>query len=593
MMYETMCLRFLPLLLLACVAVSSALAAPQYPFPATRRADDPSWWRSGASLALENPDLGRLSFGWDADYLYLHLADAAEAGTLSLQVPAGERRVTWTGTAVRVGIPNGRDIAAPVTVATNGSRAMDISLPWADLGLKPGEAGRAIPLCIGYGATTWPTKWLPNAPIPVRALEYGALYLNDTAPLEICAPTLTRPFEYRFDPSHGTAHLTISPEPISGLCLPVEIVERGIAPDTVLRTQRTAGGAARFELPSPDAKAVSISVRVPMYSDALPAFEYRTLRADVPLGGYAGTPGWTEPSDWEGYWARARADLAKTPMNARISEVPERASATGRLYRVELDSLDNVTIVCWYFVPRDVDVLGGGGGATKYPAVQITPGYGAEEPPIDRTANGYITLSVNPRGHGPSGAFWPLPGDHLNWNITNPEKYYYRGAYMDCVRAMQFLMGRPEVNAARVGVEGSSQGGALALATAALDQRVAACSANVPFLCDIPSGSILTTRGGMGGLRARFEADTPEATAMRKSLGYIDASIMAGRVHCPTLIAVGEMDRTCPPQGGAAAYNRIPKNVEKRFLSVPLRDHEVMPEWRAASEEWFGKYLKG
>jgi cephalosporin-C deacetylase-like acetyl esterase len=186
-----------------------------------------------------------------------------------------------------------------------------------------------------------------------------------------------------------------------------------------------------------------------------------------------------------------------------------------------------------------------------------------------------------------------LPGDHLNWNILDPEKYYYRGAYMDCARAMQFLMSRPEVDTSRVGVEGSSQGGALALATAALDNRVAACSADVPFLCDFPSGVVLCTRGGLSGLRARFEASTPEGEAMRRTLSYIDGSFMAAHIQCPTLIAVGQMDRTCPPQGGAAAYNHLSHRIERKFMAVTNRDHEVMPEWRTATDAWFRKFLKG
>jgi len=579
---------------MAAAAISSASAAPRYPFPASRYASA-DWWKTAARVPLTDPDHGRLSFGWDADNLYLHLSGAAQAGTIALQVPAGERRLTWKNGTAQV-TQNGKTLEATVTFVNGGKREMDAAIRWSALGQKPGTAGSAFPLSVAWGSNGAPTRWLPETPVYPNPLTWGALYLNDGEPLSECAPTLTRPFMVRFDPTHSKAVLKLTPEPVSGLAVPVEVTERVIAPaggtDRVVRTRVSAHDSAFFEITAPrDAAAVSMTLRIPMFNGSVPENEYRTLPSTKPLDQYAGAPGWNPPDYFDSYWARARADLAKTPMNARISEVKERNSATGRLYRVELDSLDNVGIVCWYFVPKDVDTIAGT-SSRKYPAVQIMPGYGSEEPPIDRTADGYITLGVNPRGHGPSAAFWPLPGDHLNWNINDPEKYYYRGAYMDCVRAMQFLMDRPEVDTARVGVEGSSQGGALALATAALDSRVAACSANVPFLCDFPSAVVLCTRGGLSGLRSRFEADTAEGAAVRKSLSYIDATFMATRIHCPTLVAIAQMDRTCPPHGGAAAINRMPKGVERQLLSVPIRDHEVMPEWREASEAWFAKHLK-
>lgn len=582
---------FSGLLMLLC---ASAFAAPRYPFPASPRSLE-DWWTSAAQLPLTNPALGTLCFAWDADALTIRLSGAAPAGMVALQTLAGETRIAWAngdGKVVRNGTPRN------ATVVFSDDGAWHTAIRWPDLGLKPGSAGAAFPLSVGWGANSYPARWLPETPILVNALQWGALYLNADMPTDECAPTLTKPFIARFDPTGARAVLTISPEPIAGLIIPVEVTEQALDPagaaPTATRVTTTAREAARIALAQPKgAAAVGVSLRAPLYQDLLPPNEYRALPSGGPLSAYSGAPDWNPPDDFDGYWARAREDLARTPANPRVTAVPERSTATGDLYRVELDSLGNVGIVCWYFVPKGVDVLGGAAPTRKYPAVQIMPGYGAEEPPFDRTSDGYITLSVNPRGHGPSGALYPLPADHLNWNINDPERYYYRGAYMDCVRAMQWLMSRPEVDVKRVGVEGSSQGGALALATAALDNRVAACSANVPFLCDFPTGVVLCTRGGLSGLRTRFEADTPEGAAVRRSLSYVDGSFMATRIHSPTLIAVGEMDRTCPPQGGAAAYNRLPKGVDRSLLTVPFRDHEVMPEWRTASEAWFRKYLKG
>ena len=63
---------------------------------------------------------------------------------------------------------------------------------------------------------------------------------------------------------------------------------------------------------------------------------------------------------------------------------------------------------------------------------------------------------------------------------------------MDCIRGLDFLHSRPELDTSRVGVWGFSQGGGLTLATAALDHRVSAAVAGVPWLCNFPVAAEIT-----------------------------------------------------------------------------------------------------
>jgi len=55
---------------------------------------------------------------------------------------------------------------------------------------------------------------------------------------------------------------------------------------------------------------------------------------------------------------------------------------------------------------------------------------------------------------------------------------------MDCIRAVDFLTSRPEIDKSRIGVEGGSQGGGLSSAAAALDQRITFCAPDIPWLGD-------------------------------------------------------------------------------------------------------------
>ena len=74
--------------------------------------------------------------------------------------------------------------------------------------------------------------------------------------------------------------------------------------------------------------------------------------------------------------------------------------------------------------------------------------------------------------------------------ITSPEDYYYTRMFTDAARAVDTaieLAGPVRRRGAPgIAVTGGSQGGALALAAAALrPDAVRVCHADVPFLCDI------------------------------------------------------------------------------------------------------------
>ncbi len=305
---------------------------------------------------------------------------------------------------------------------------------------------------------------------------------------------------------------------------------------------------------------------------------------------YQGSDDLKRPWTYRWYWRSAKKQLAKIPMNAEIVHIPERDTETGRLYRVKLNSYDNTPIVNWYFVPRDVDIFSDEPPENTYPAVQIMPGWGAEQPPWDRTAEGFITLSVNPRSHGPSKEYFESPVPHHLWNIDDHKNYYYRAAYMDCLRSIDFLASRPEVDAQRIGVEGGSQGGAFALAMAALDERVACAVANVPYISNFPDYVRISTLGSGQQFGERMN-DPETGKKVRRTLSYIDVALMAPFIQCPTMITVGLQDRVTPPVNGIVAYNRIPDNVPKVFVPDPEADHEITPLMREENMRWHKKYL--
>jgi dienelactone hydrolase len=115
------------------------------------------------------------------------------------------------------------------------------------------------------------------------------------------------------------------------------------------------------------------------------------------------------------------------------------------------------------------------------PAVVIFPGHGtiAQAAGLEKSyqrANalelaraGFVTLAVEPRGFGRLDALGHLQIDAAARLIG---RTWYGMLAQDGMRAIDYLLTRPEVDAARIGATGIGAGGALTMYVAALDERV-------------------------------------------------------------------------------------------------------------------------
>ena len=190
------------------------------------------------------------------------------------------------------------------------------------------------------------------------------------------------------------------------------------------------------------------------------------------------------------FWSATRSILDETPIDAVLTECPERSGREYETWNIAVSSYSNQRLRGFYTVPRDVPPSG------KFPAMLAVPGYGgAKKIPYHVVMQGFAVLTLFPRAQGESVAEWDLPhGTKLTYNVTDRDTYYYRAGYMDCVRGVDFLAQRDEVAADRIGMWSRSQGGGFTLATAGLDQRVAAAVAEEPFMCNYPVAIDIDTR---------------------------------------------------------------------------------------------------
>lgn len=176
-------------------------------------------------------------------------------------------------------------------------------------------------------------------------------------------------------------------------------------------------------------------------------------------------------------------------------------------------------------------------------------------------------------GHTPDGSeSGPSASGFMTRGIAAPESYYYRRLITDGVLGVDLARTLDGIDPDRVAVAGTSQGGGLALAVAALSDDVAALMANVPFLCDYPRAIAVADQGPYLELAAYLSTSRDEAERALRTLPYFDGAVLAPLAKAPALFSVALADHMCPPSTVFAAYNGY--GGEKDLRIYPYNDHE-------------------
>ncbi len=265
----------------------------------------------------------------------------------------------------------------------------------------------------------------------------------------------------------------------------------------------------------------------------------------------------TAAEDFDDFWERTLEELAAVDPQAELRAVERSPAPRARLYELTLRSLGGVRVRGWLQVPL---------AKGPHPAILRVPGYTQTMRPLDE-ADDAIVLSFNIRAHGNSTDDVPgHPIDYWLRGLDDPDAYFYRGAYADCVRAVQYLCSRDDVDQERLAVWGASQGGGLAFATAALDPRIDLCIADIPWLCHWQGLMELVSAEDRSDVE-RWLGARPGRTVdgALQTLSYFDTMNLAGRIQCRTLMGVGLQDPICPPATSFAAFNRVKGEREFRI----------------------------
>lgn len=291
-----------------------------------------------------------------------------------------------------------------------------------------------------------------------------------------------------------------------------------------------------------------------------------------------------KPDDLSQFWTGTIAELARTAINARTTDAPEHSAREFDTYQVIMDSFEGSRIRAWYSVPKDTPPN------RRLPGVLAVPGYGGfKEIPTQLVLHGFAVLTLHPRGQGESIEEWRLEqGSKLTYHLEDKDKYYYRGAYMDCLRGLDFLSSQQEVDPDRLGMWSRSQGGGFTLATAALDSRLKAAVAEEPFLCNYPIAAELAS-SPYCELRDYLGEHPDQRDTALNTLSYFDCLNLADRITCPTLVDIGMVDEVCPYQTIMPVFEQIPG--PKALHVYPDLGHSPCTDFNVHALNWLRRYL--
>lgn len=258
---------------------------------------------------------------------------------------------------------------------------------------------------------------------------------------------------------------------------------------------------------------------------------------------------------------------------------------------IEFAAHDGTTLRGWLYVPQ--------ADGAPYPGIVMTHGFSATK---EMALGSYADLLC-------AGGLAVLVYDHRCLGASDGEPRQLVDPWAqarDYIAALDWLEALDEINPARLGLWGSSFSGGHALVVGAIDDRVGAVVANVPFVGH-PDGAptdddafdrlamgvrahthgaddvmgplpVVTERDIDGGAvlpqteAAEWFLDEGRRTGSRwqnrvllpggSSMGDFDPAVALARLDTPTLLVLASEDRVAPTSAGLAAFELLPGTKE-------------------------------
>ena len=296
------------------------------------------------------------------------------------------------------------------------------------------------------------------------------------------------------------------------------------------------------------------------------------------------------PSDFDEFWAKARARLAReVPLDAQMTKVPERSTAAFDFFRISFATFGR-RVHGYMSVPTDrskapfpvdfgVNSAGFGNWTNdmagekdsirvQFCVYPFEPDWRWKEKGLEAKYKA-MDAEVQAKYGTPS---------YCQAGITESrEAYFFYPVILGIDRAADWIAARPDVDKSRFRYQGTSQGGGFGFYLCGLNHAFTRAAFYVPAITD--------TMGYLAGRESGWpkivenNSSTPEHRAVaEKWAPYFDAANFASRIECPVRVAVGFSDTTCPPCAVYAAYNEI-KVADKSIGNGIGMTHNCSPNF--------------
>ncbi|HXD87615.1 MAG TPA: prolyl oligopeptidase family serine peptidase [Urbifossiella sp.] len=304
-------------------------------------------------------------------------------------------------------------------------------------------------------------------------------------------------------------------------------------------------------------------------------------------------------ADAENYIRGVKAKIArsfgpfpeKTPLNAKSTGTLERDA-----YRIEkliFESRPGFLVTANLYIPK--------GGTGPRPAVVGACGHstnGKAEPAYQSFCQGlarmgYVALIYDPIGQGERLQYGHLrgkggPGVGVGEHLLAGNQQFLVGEFLggwrawDGIRALDYLLSRPEVDPKHVGITGNSGGGTLTTWLCGVESR---------WTMAAPACFVTTFRRN---LENELPADTEQCPPHALALGLDHADFLACMAPKPLIVLAKERDYF-DARGAEEAFRRLQRIYglfgaeDKVKLHIGPTSHGYSQENREAMYQWFNK----
>jgi cephalosporin-C deacetylase len=296
-------------------------------------------------------------------------------------------------------------------------------------------------------------------------------------------------------------------------------------------------------------------------------------------------------NDFELYWKNIREEIKETKLNIEKHEKNLEITANHSDFLVNWIHFDtednNLSTWGWWASPKNPS-------ENMNAAMIWLPGYSYGTPSPDQTCliPGISTFCINVHGRLPDEPYVNPAGknDYILEGISSQKSYIYRKIILRCLFSVDVVLNQRQINENFIFVGGMSQGGALAILTAACRPECKICFADMPFLADIENAIENSSNPTYRKIRDYLSENASRKNEILSTLKLFDPVNFAEKIKVPIWLSSGGRDPAVKPKTVEKIFDKI-ENTSKEYHFFENAGHVFLPEMNQTHTKWIYDYI--